>query len=196
MAAVKESSMEHPLDSKRVKDLMLALSEYAVVPEDTTFREALRILDEAQRELPPGRQPHRAVLVVDQAGKVVGKAGQLAFLKALEPKYDALGDLGTLARAGLTREFVTSIMENMRFWQDSLSINCRRAGALKIKDFMVPTTECIDEDAPLTEAIHRIVVGQTLSLLATRHGEVVGILRLSDLFDEIANHMAELGTGD
>jgi CBS domain-containing protein len=181
--------MEEPLDSKRVKDLMLSLSEYAVVPEDATCGDALRILHEAQLELLPGRQPHRAVLVVDRAGKIVGKAGQLAFLKALEPKYETLGDLGTLAHAGLTHELVTSMMDNMRFWQDSLSSNCRRASAMKIKEIMTPVTECIDEDALLTEAIHRIVVGQTLSLLVTRRGEVVGILRLSDLFAEIANHI-------
>jgi CBS domain-containing protein len=183
--------MDRTLDSKRVKDLMLSLSEYAVVPEDATFRDALRTLDQAQRELPPGRQPHRAVLVINREGKIVGKAGQLAFLKALEPKYSALGDLGTLARAGVSRDFVTSIMENLRFWQDSISTNCLRVSAMKIKDFMTPVTECIDEEAPLTEAIHRIVVGQTLSLLVMRHAEVVGILRLSDLFTEIANHMRE-----
>jgi CBS domain-containing protein len=183
--------MEGTLDSRRVKDLMLSLNEYAVVSEDTTFREALLMLDRAQRELPPGRQPHRAVLVVNREGKIVGKAGQLAFLKALEPKYGALGDLGTLARAGVSHEFVTSIMENLRFWQDRISTNCQRASTTKIKDFMVPATECIDEDAPLTEAIHRIVVGQTLSLLVTRNAEIVGILRLSDLFGEIASYVRE-----
>lgn len=188
---MREKPMERTLDSKRVKDLMLSLSEYAVVPEDATFREALRTLDEAQQVLPPGRQPHRAVLVMNREGKIIGKAGQLAFLKALEPKYGALGDLGTLSRAGLTREFVTSIMESLRFWQDSITTNCQRASSMKIKDFMTPVTECIDEDALLTEAIHRIVVGQTLSLLVMRHGEVVGILRLSDLFAAIANHMRE-----
>ena len=183
--------MERTLDSKRVKDVMLSLSEYAVVREDATFQEALCALAKAQQELPPGRQPHRAVLVVNQDGKIVGKAGQLGFLKALEPKYGTLGDLGTLSRAGLSREFVSSIMENLRFWQDSISTNCERASSTKIRDFMTPVTECIDEDAPLTEAIHRIVVGQTLSILVTRGGEVVGILRLSDLFAEIAKYVCE-----
>ena len=93
--------MDGTLDSKRVKDVMLPLSEYAVVSEDATLREALLALEEAQRELPPGRQPHRAVLVVDRDKNIVGKAGQLTFLKALEPKSSVLGDLDTLASAFL-----------------------------------------------------------------------------------------------
>ena len=186
--------MEGTLDSKRVKDVMLPLSEYTVVSEDATLREALLALDEAQRELPPGRQPHRAVLVADRNNKIIGKAGQLTFLKALEPKYGVLGDLSMLARAGVTAEFVTSIMENLEFWHDSITANCLRASCMKIKDFMTPVTECIDEDAPLTEAIHKIVMWQTLSILVTRQGDVIGILRLSDVFTEIVNHVR--GSGD
>lgn len=185
--------MDGTLDSKRVKDVMLPLSEYAVVSEDATLREALLALEEAQQELPPGHQPHRAVLVVDRNKNIVGKAGQLTFLKALEPKYSVLGDLGTLASAGVTSEFVASIMDNLEFWHDSITANCLRASSMKIKDFMTPVTECIDEDAPLTEAIHKIVMWQTLSILVTRQGEVIGILRLSDVFTEIANHVRESG---
>jgi hypothetical protein len=170
---------------------MLPLSEYAVVPENATFREALLALEEAQRGLPPGRQPHRAVLVENKDKKIIGKAGQMAFLKALEPKYEVLGDLGLLARAGVTPGVVTSITENLEFWHDRISTNCLRARSMKIKDFMIPVTDCIEEDAPLTQAIHKIVMCQTLSLLVTRQDEVVGILRLSDLFTEIANHVRE-----
>jgi CBS domain-containing protein len=184
--------MGSALDAKRVKDIMLPLSQYVVVREDATFREALRALQNAQRELPPDRQPHRGVLVIDARRKIIGKAGQLAFLKALEPKYNVLGDLRTLARAGVTPEFVSSMMKNLEFWQDSIAANCARAASLRIKDFMTPVTESIDEDAVLTEAIHRIVVWQTLSILVTHDTEVVGILRLSDLFTEIADYICQL----
>ena len=185
--------MDGTLDSKRVKDVMLPLSEYALVSEDATLREALFALHEAQEELPPGRQPHRAVLVVDRDKNIVGKAGQLTFLKALEPKSSVLGDLDTLASAGVTSESVTSMMDNLEFWQDSISANCLRAGSMKIKDFMSPATECIDEDAPLTEAIHKIVMWQTLSILVTREGQVIGILRVSDLFAQIADNIRAAG---
>ena len=177
------------MDEKRVKDVMLPLEEYAVVPEDATFRDAILVLDKAQQELPRGRQPHRAVLVVDRDNKIVGKVGQLSFLRALEPKYGMFSDLDKLARARITPEFLTRIMEELQFWQDSISACCGRATSIKVKDFMNPVTECVDENAPLSEAIHRIIMWQTLSILVTRQDQVVGILRLSDLFAELTNHV-------
>jgi CBS domain-containing protein len=183
--------METSMDSKRVRDIMLPLDEYAVVPAETTLREALLALDKAQATLPADRQPHRAVLVIDQNRQIVGKVGQLGFLKALEAKYRIFKDLGTLDRAGVSPERLDAMMDDLQFWQDSISVSCQRASSMKVKHFMTPVTECIDENAPLTEAIHKIVAWQTLSVLVTRQGEVVGILRLSDLFIEIANYIKQ-----
>jgi len=168
---------------------MLPLSEYAVVPEDATIMEALEILEASQKSLPPGRQPHRAVLVRGRNGKIVGKLGQLGFLKSLEPRYNALGDIETLSRAGLSSEFISSMMENMRFWRDDITDVCARARTTRIADAMHPVTENIDENAYIVEAVHMLVMWQTLSILVTRNGEVVGILRLSDVFGEISHYI-------
>jgi CBS domain-containing protein len=172
---------------KLVKELMLPLSDYAVVSMEASLKEALKALELAQKRLSPDRQPHRAVLVTDKAGKIVGKLGHLGFLKALEPKYNVLGDVERLSRSGLSLEFINSMMDNYRFWQDDFAVLCRRSRNIKIKDVMKPVEESIDENATLTEAIHRIVMWQTLSILVTSGKQVVGILRLSDLFEEVVN---------
>ena len=179
------------MDTKRVKDLMLPLDEYAVVPEDATLVDALVALEKAQGALPPGRHPHRAVLVVDKDGSIVGKLGHLAFLKALEPKYGLLGDMQTLSRAGLSSEFITDMMANMRFWSDESSDIRRRAHAVKVKDAMRQVDENIDENASLMEAIHCLVMWQTLSALVTRQGQAVGILRLTDLFAAVSEYVRD-----
>lgn len=171
---------------KSIKELMLPLDDYAVVPEEATMLDALNALDEAQKRLPPGLQPHRAVLVINKDGKIVGKLGHLAFLKGLEPRYDKVGDLGTLSRVGLSPDFITSMMDNLRLWKERFADYVQRAKQTKVKEVMRPVTENIDEEAPLSEAVHKIVMYQTLSLLVSRGNKVVGILRLSDLFAEIS----------
>ena len=172
---------------EKVKDVMLSLDDYAVVGEDATMVDALCALEEAQVKLPPGRQPHRAVLVVDKKGDIVGKLGHLAFLKALEPKYDKIGDLDVLARVGLSPEFINSMLDKLSLWKESFEDYVQRARRTKVKEVMHPATESISEDAPLSEAVHKLVMYQTLSLLVTRGDKVVGILRLSDLFSVIAH---------
>jgi len=179
------------MDKKTVKDLMVPLDEYPAVGDQATVLEALEALDRAQQNLPSGRQPYRAVLVVDRNDKIVGKLGQMAFLNALEPKYNVLGDVGRLAQAGVSDEFISSMMEHYRFFQDSLNDLCRRAATLKVKDVMHSVTESIDEHASLGEAIHKIVIGQMLSILVTRGDDVVGLLRLADLFETVAGQMKQ-----
>jgi len=177
------------MDNKRVEDLMVPLDKSAVVSQEATLLDAVLALDEAQKKMLPDKHRHRAVLVVDDSKQVVGKIGQHDFLKALEPKYGVIDDLEKLSSAGVSSQFISSTMRHFQFFQDNLSNLCERASSLKAKEVMQPVSESIDENDSLREAIHKIVILQTLSLLVTRKGEVIGLLRRSDLFEEIAKEM-------
>ncbi|UCD18262.1 MAG: CBS domain-containing protein [Candidatus Zixiibacteriota bacterium] len=189
---MRERNGDSGMENKRVKDVMVPLDEYGVISQDATLLDAISAFEEALKRRDRRRQPFRAVLIVDENNKVVGKLGQLAFLKALEPNYTMLGDVSKLTRAGVSAEFINSMMAHYRFFQDSLSDLCRRAIHVRVKDVMHPVTECIDEDAFLGEAIYKMVTWQTLSILVKRGEKVVGLLRLSDLCQEVAGYMKNL----
>lgn len=180
------------MNKKLVKNLMVPLEEYAVVTEKTTLLDAILELDKAILKLPPGRQKHRAVLVVNTDGKVIGKIGHLAFLKALEPGYNVLSDLDAPSLIGISADVVESMMRNYNLFQDDITDICRRASVLKVTDVMHPVSESIDENATLAEGAHKIIIYQSMSLLVTRKGKVVGVLRISDLFEELASEMKRL----
>ncbi|MFH1755876.1 MAG: CBS domain-containing protein [Candidatus Latescibacterota bacterium] len=175
------------MQQKRVRDLMLPLSDYATVQADKTLREALEILRKAQPEVTPNRYQHRSVLVLDEIGKVIGKLSHWAVLRSLEPRFLKFEDEEALSRAGLTEEFIQSMRQTFSLFTGSLDHMCRAAAKLKARDAMVPVGESIDENMPLTDGIHQMVVKHALSILVTRKGEVVGILRQSDVFQEVAD---------
>lgn len=175
--------MEH----KSVKELMVPLDDYAVVPSDATLVDAVRTLKRAERRLQPDRQPARAVLVADSDGMIIGQLGHLEILQALEPRSGLLGDLDTLSRAGVSEELVGSLIENLSFWHDDLKDACRRARRTKVSELMRPIGESVSEDAPLWEAIHKLVMWQTMRALVTRRGRIIGVLRLADLLVEVAD---------
>jgi len=177
------------MKSKRVKDLMISLDEYPVVSPDMSLLDAILTMTKAQKKRAPGLQPYRAVLVADKTGKIIGKLGQLAFLKALEPKYRHLGDLEKLKSAGLSDEIISTMIDHYRFLEEVLPDLCAQGRNTKVKDAMHPIEESIGEDAPLCEAINKIVIYQQLSLLVMRGQQAVGVLRLSDLCDEVARQM-------
>ncbi len=153
------------MNIKKVKEIMVPLDDYTVVDENSTLLEAILTLDRSQEHLASGKQPHRAILVIDKDGKVIGKIGQLAFLKALEPKYQAISDRGALAKVGISAEYLSSMMESFRLHDADLGQLCRRAANIKAKDIMSPVKESIDASAGVGEAIHRFIQTQALSLL-------------------------------
>ncbi len=173
------------MENKKVKELMIPLENYASVHLSSTLLEAAIEMRKSQDKLATGMQPIRAVLVVDDDNNIVGKVGHLAFLKALEPKYNKIIDFEKLTRAGVSTALISSISDNLRLWDEDLKSIFKRAGTIKVKDAMNSISESIDENASVTEAIHQIIVLQSLSLLVKRGANVVGILRLSDLYNEV-----------
>lgn len=184
------------MHTKVVKDIMVPLNEYGIVNEDEKLLNAILVFDRALKKRNRRRQPHRAVLVVDKKGKVVGKLGQLAFLKALEPQHNILTDMSKLSSAGVSEQFIASVTKHYQFFQEDLRGLCARARDIKVKDVMHPVTEHIDENASLGEAIYKVVTWETLSVLVTSGEEIVGILRLSDLCQEVAEYMKSIDNNE
>lgn len=179
------------MKTKRVKDLSLPLSEYPVVGLDSTLKEALETLRRLRSEMTNRLHRPRAVLVADQNGEITGQVGHLDFLKALEPKYSMFGDLGSLARAGISEDFIASVMDNFSIMRGSLDFICSRAMDLRVSQVMRSVSESIDENALLTEAIHKLVMWQSMRILVTKEGRVAGVLRLSDVFNEVSDYLIE-----
>ncbi len=188
------------MNSKIVKDLMVPLSEYATVSEDATLYEAVMALRKAQEAFDQTRDRHRAILVYNKFNKIVGKISQLDVLHALEPKYGELGDSHLLSRFGLSRygfspKFMKAMMTQFNLWDKSLEESCRIAGRLKVKDIMYTPTlgEFVEDTATLSVAIHQLFIGHHQSLLVTHGKDIVGILRLTDVFREISRTFEAIG---
>lgn len=172
----------------KVKELVVPLSEYAVISQDATLNEAVMALEKAQLEFDQTRYPHRAILVEDENHLVIGKLAQLDVLRALEPKYFEMQSEGRgMAHFGFSKKFLLDLLEVYRLFDKPMDDICKKAGQEKVSKFMQRLTEgqYIDESASLDEAIHLLVVGHHQSLLVTKGKDIVGILRLTDVFAAI-----------
>jgi CBS domain-containing protein len=176
---------------KQVRDIMLSLSAYAVVDEDANLLQALQALRDSVAKLPPDRQPHRAVLVRNPRGEIVGKVHYFAFLRALTPDRESMGSAGVLERAGVGEDLRDSSMRMLDLLTGDLVDICERARNVRVRDVYTSATVSIRENAPLSDAIAMFLSHQTLSILVRRDNETVGILRLSDLFDELTSQILE-----
>jgi CBS domain-containing protein len=177
----------------KVKDLMVPLSEYATVLEEATICEAVLALEKAQEEFDRSKYRHRAVLVQNAAKKVVGKLSQLDILRALEPKYLEMAETKGFTKTGFSKKLMLSMLESYKMFNRPMEDICRKAGERRVADYMHRPSEgeYIDESASLDEAIHLLVLGHHQSLLVTRAEDIIGILRLTDVFAAIFHAMKE-----
>jgi len=181
---------------KRVQDVMLPLTDVPAVSSDATLADAVRALREAEATRPDGRPPYRLVLVLDRSGRVAGKLGHLAFLAALQPGAAASPEVGALDRAGVPAELIDSLARHMRLLHGDLGDCCRRAAALKVSDAMQPVAASVEITADLAQGAGALVAAASQSILVRRGDEVVGVLRMADVFNVIADEILRQDASD
>jgi len=180
----------------KIKELMVPLSEYATVSIGSTLFEAILALEKAQEDFDHTKYRHRAILVMDKEKRVVGKLSHLDVVRALEPDFEDGDELKELEKFGFGDTFIRSLKKQRRLKAAPLRDLCVNAMRLKVENFMQAHSEgeYIEQDASLDIAIHQLVAGDHLSLIVTHEKNIVGILRLTDVFAAIFHTMKECET--
>jgi CBS domain-containing protein len=183
------------MESKRVKEMMIPLAEYATVTENVNLLETVMALDRAQAGFGQTGYRHRAILVLDQNGHIAGKVSQHDILIALELNYKKIeeNEKGALSRFGLSTMFLKYTMDEYNLWDKPLDHLCKKAIQRNVKEFMYTPTEeeFIDENETMDNAVHKLIIGKHHSLLVTQRGKIAGVLRLSDVFEKITSLLKE-----
>lgn len=177
------------MKDKKVKEIMVPLSDYATISEEDTLANAIKTLKASQND-PKFKLKHRAVLAYDSNNKISGKVSIFDIFKALEPKYrhfehpENPGSIG-ISRFGLNQDFLNSLLEDFSLWDETLEELVQKAAKTKVKDIMYSPSkgEYVAIDAPVAEAIHQFILGCHQSLLVVEQDRVVGVVRLTDVFD-------------
>lgn len=174
---------------------MVPISEYATVTVGTTLLEAIRVLEQAQEAYTVSKYQHRAILVLDAAGQVVGKISQLRALKAIEGDHEFNHEIDEMRKFNFSEAYIAQLRDKFRSRKIIIEEKTlRETAAKKVEEFMQAPTpgEYVSEDCGVDTAIHKLVAGTHLSLLVTRNREIVGVLRISDVFAAVFHEMATL----
>lgn len=165
----------------KVKDLMIPVADYLTLGTDANLGDAAAIMVAGK---------HRDVLVVDGKGAFVGVLTMTDVITALEPNYKKLSGKD-LATDVLSKRFVAEQFKEFNLWADTLTNICSRGVEVKVTDAMhVPAdNQYISQDSDLEHGLHMYMVGTPQPLIVRDNGNVTGVLRMSDIFNELINHM-------
>jgi CBS-domain-containing membrane protein len=176
-----------------VMDLMVPLSEYATVPEGSTLFDAVLALEIAQEEFDHTKYRHRGILIMNKNNKAIGKLSQADVLRALEPKDEDLDEIRGIDQFGFSTNLVRNLYKQRRLHGAPLRELCKSAAKLQVEACMQTFVEgeYIDQEATLDVAIQHLILENHFTLLVTHHKEIVGILRLADVFAAVFHTMKE-----
>ena len=155
--------------SKKVKDLVIPLSEYPHMPYWATLKEAIVQLNVAYET------GHHTVLGFDEAYKLVGMLSQKDILRGLEPKFAQHYEAGVPIA-----------------WDDLLKAGSEKRLEGPIKEFMSEVSAKLDAEDSILKASHIMLQKDTFLLPVMEEEKLIGVVRMGDLFHEITNAVLNL----
>lgn len=162
-------------EDKRVEDLMIPLEDYPHVPYWFTLRQAMAILREAAITFEGQFEP-LAVLVFDEKFQLMGILSLRDIIKGLEPRF--LYEKITLAQAD--GELPGSL-------RGLFGPELQKASQKPVSEFMKPNEATINGDDSIAKALFLMIKEKVSRLPVLQDNKLAGIIRLSDLFNEISD---------
>ncbi len=153
---------------KRVKDLMIPLEDYPHVPHWFTLRQAMAIVREAAIKFEGNFEP-RALLVFDEKYRLMGILTLLDIVKGLEPESKEEADL-------IDQDFIVSLFD----------LHFEAKAQRPVSELMSSIQVTVDGDAPIARALQLMVKENVVRIPVMADQRVIGMIRLGDLFNEMA----------
>lgn len=174
---------------RKVRDRMITIQNYPSVLRDATLKEAALSLKQSHCELDSGictEAGPRTVMVLDESGKLVGILDFRSFLEVLIPEL-AGGISAKLRALGVSVVFAEANVSNLDETNLNFIARVKKNAETKVEDIMLKVRGTIDADAGLMDALRRIYRNKITVLPVYEGGNLVGVVRDTDLFLAISD---------
>ncbi|HHW42590.1 hypothetical protein GFC01_12650 [Desulfofundulus thermobenzoicus] len=161
---------------KRVRDIMIPIRELPTMPLESRVREVVAVLC-ATLSAGAGRGYGTAVIILEGT-RAVGLVGIREIMQAMEP---VLFKNQTYAGWSIDREAVQPVSAPGLFTR-----RCTELAERPVREIMLPLTHRLEAEDHLDKALYFMVAGGMEVLPVWQWGLLVGIIRLWDLFKEVA----------
>jgi CBS domain-containing protein len=181
-----------PLVTK-VRDVMIPLSDYAVVNVNDPLKDAALCLRNVYCEAQTGsctEAGHRSALVLGDKNELVGILDFKSILRVFIPEI--AGGLTTKLKAlGVSIAFAEADAVDLDEANLSLRARVIKNAEVPVKEVMLKVRGTISADADVLEALKKIYHNKITVLPVLEGEKLIGIVRDSDLFLNVVSILAE-----
>ena len=162
-----------------VKDLIIPLEQFPHVQSEAPVHEAVGLLFSHVNG--NGRLQYDELLVISADNQYVGRLTVRGILTCYFPTLFATGDKQIFAGKKEKFSDLAILME------DSFQGECKRQGALPVRDFMAPPLKSIKAGLHPLHAAEIMMTENETCLPVVEDGILIGLVRLIDLFRTLAS---------
>ena len=162
-----------------VKDLIIPLEQFPHVQSEAPVHEAVGLLFSHVNG--NGRLQYDELLVISADNQYVGRLTVRGILTCYFPTLFATGDKQIFAGKKEKFSDLAILME------DSFQAECKRQGALPVRDFMAPPLKSIKAGMHPLHAAEIMMNENETCLPVVEDGILIGLVRLIDLFRTLAS---------
>jgi CBS-domain-containing membrane protein len=161
-----------------VKDLIIPLEQFPHVQSEAPVHEAVGLLFSHVNGT--GRLQYDELLVISADNQYVGRLTVRGILTCYFPTLFATGDKQIFAGKKEKFSDLAILME------DSFQGECKRQGALPVRDYMAPPLKSIKAGLHPLHAAEIMMTENETCLPVVEDGILIGLVRLIDIFHTLA----------
>ena len=177
---------------KTAEDLMVPLKGYPHIRRNVSIREAVMAMAASAVVLSDGHiiLP-RYLLVLDDDDRLVGVINRRHLLRGLTPQY------GSIMKAKKTLEHRMQLTDGMfptsLLWSALFSPAAAKAALDPVSSVMIPPSATVDRTDTLGSVVGTMLQHDIDILPVTERGRAVGVVLMTDVFDNVAEYIMESG---
>jgi cytidylate kinase/CBS domain-containing protein len=174
------------------EDLMIPLERYPHIPQSVTIKEAVVAMTASSVVLADGHIiVPRYLLVLDDADRLVGVINRRHVLRGLTPQYDSM----IKARKQLESQgvFNSGMMSTSLVWDALFGPAAVNAARRPVSSIMIPASVSVERKDTLGVVVSSMLQNDINVLPVTDSGRLVGVVLMSEVFDNVAEFVIESG---
>ena len=171
------------LETLRIGDIMIPIGDYPSISPESTLKEAIAEMEQAQLKVDGRTSLPRVLLVMEFTGELVGTVRRRDIMRGLEPKHLVTQPLNYRKKL-----FDVSIDPNLtELSYESIVKGVREQASQPVRSVMRPIQIALDFSDHIIKGVYEMVgYGMTL-LPVMKDKKVVGVVRSVELFRELAH---------
>jgi len=174
------------LDELRVSDVYVKIDDYPNISLDAPIGHAIYMMHHVLDE----KHKFRSILVLDDDDHLKGYLSLRDLIRAVGPDYlqkqnpDIKGNQ-PFNYKGINQDLTTLSL----FWQEGFTLKLHDELKKPVADYMTLIEDQVTLDDPIAKCLSIMLLRDVLILPVVESERVVGVIRLVDLFDRIAENV-------